>query len=41
MEFDLYGVARGLFAQQESGVVTGTVDTPSTYGDLRHFAGSV
>ena len=40
-EFDLYGEAKGLFEQQVSGVVTGTIEVPSEYGDLRFLAGNV
>ena len=41
MEFDSYGVAKGVFVQKSSGVVTGSVEIPSEYGDLRFLAGNV
>ncbi len=40
-EFDKYGVAKGLFKQEASGVVTGTVEVPSQYGDVRFLAGNL
>lgn len=39
--FDEYGQARGVFEQQPSGVVTGTLEVLSEYGDLRYLAGVV
>ena len=41
MEFNLYGEAKGLFTQQASGVVTGSIEMLSHFGDLRFLAGSV
>ena len=41
MEFDLYGLARGVFTQDAWGVVRGTAEIPSEYGDLRFLAGNV
>ena len=41
MEFDDHGVARGVLVQDASGVVTGTVEVPQQYGDLRFLAGNV
>ena len=41
MEFDLFGVAKGVFLQESSGVVTGSVEVPSEYGDMRFLAGNV
>jgi thiol-disulfide isomerase/thioredoxin len=40
MQFDLHGPAKGTFAQS-AGVVSGTAEMPSEYGDLRFLAGSV
>ena len=36
-----YGVAKGLFEQDASGVVTGTLEVPSQYGDVRFLAGNL
>ena len=41
MEFDDSGVARGVLVQNGSGVVTGTVEVPQQYGDLRFLAGNM
>ena len=41
MEFDDHGVAKGVFVQDASGVVTGTVEVPLEYGDMRFLAGTV
>jgi thiol-disulfide isomerase/thioredoxin len=41
MDFDLYGTAKGVFEQQPSGVVTGSIEVPTDYGDLRFLAGNV
>ncbi len=41
MEFDGHGVAKGVLVQDASGVVTGTVEVPQDYGDLRFLAGTV
>ena len=40
-EFDLYGIARGVFEQEPTQVVTGTIEVPSEYGDMRFLAGIV
>ena len=40
MEFDLYGIAKGVFDQQPSGVVTASVELPASYGDMRFLAGN-
>ena len=41
MQFNGHGVARGVLVQDASGVVTGTVEVPQQYGDLRFLAGNV
>lgn len=41
MTFELHGIAKGVFSQKPSGVITGTVEVPSVYGDLRFLAGNV
>jgi len=41
MEFDLFGTAKGVLAQDADGVVTGTIDVPSDYGDMRFLAGNL
>ena len=41
MEFNLYGIAKGVFDQHSSGVVTASVEVPSEYGDMRFLAGNV
>ncbi|HXV60179.1 MAG TPA: TlpA disulfide reductase family protein, partial [Vicinamibacteria bacterium] len=41
MEFDRYGIAKGVFQEQAPGVLTGTIEVPSEYGDLRFLAGNV
>ena len=41
MEIDEYGVGKGLFEQEASGVVTGTVEVSSQYGDVRFLAGNL
>ncbi len=41
MEFDLYGLAKGVFTQDAWGVVRGTAEVPAEYGDLRFLAGNV
>jgi thiol-disulfide isomerase/thioredoxin len=41
MEFEDDRVGRGIFAQEASAVVTGTVELADAYGDLRFLAGAV
>ena len=41
VEFDDAGLARGVFEQTPSGVVRGTAEVPSEYGDLRFLAGNL
>jgi thiol-disulfide isomerase/thioredoxin len=41
MTFDTYGPAKGVFEQDASGVVRGTIDVPSDYGDFRFLAGEI
>jgi thiol-disulfide isomerase/thioredoxin len=41
MTFDTYGPAKGAFEQDASGVLRGTIDVPSEYGDFRFLAGEV
>ena len=41
IEFDTLGPARGVFEQTDGGVVRGTADVPSEYGDLRFLAGTL
>ena len=41
IEFETRGLAKGLFEQGPSGVVRGTADVPSEYGDLRFLAGNI
>ena len=41
VEFERFGVAKGIFEQTPSGVVTGTAMVPSQYGDLRFLAGNL
>ncbi|HXV62486.1 MAG TPA: TlpA disulfide reductase family protein, partial [Vicinamibacteria bacterium] len=40
-EFDLYDLAKGVFHQEFTSVVTGTIEVPSEYGDMRFLAGNV
>jgi len=40
-DFNDYGVGKGVFEQTSSQVVTGTIELPSEYGDMRFLAGNV
>ena len=41
MNFELYRLGKGVFDQGPSGVVTGSIEIPSHYGDLSFLAGNV
>ena len=41
MQLDAYGLAKGVFEQEAPGVVRGTIEVPSDYGDLRFLAGNL
>ncbi len=41
VEFESRGVAKGIFGQASSGVVRGTIEIPSEYGDMRFLAGNL
>src|SRR4029434_7135656 len=41
MAFAGYGTSKGTFEQEPSGVVRGTIEVPSDYGDLRFLAGNL
>ena len=41
MTFTTHGAAKGVFEQESSGVIRGTIDVPADYGDLRFLAGEV
>ena len=41
MTFAAFGTAKGTFQQEASGIVGGTIEVPSDYGDLRFLAGNL